>query len=328
MAYFLVDNPKDVYGMWIGLGCYKTEAKAKKMVDHLIETTGHSQIIYAKTGQWVELNEKVEPDRVTNVPVDMDGRLVKQHTKEIDKEIKAREERKVYEEELLREKQLESNPNTIDHYIHNWYNAIKNYSTKHHYEKQYKNSTDSFDKRVKAIREQYARQTEMETKWLDELKSRLVKRGESKFYEMIETGANELKEIIFGMDKSDITSSLDPLPTSVKSAPVEVKPEPIEVNPAPVEVNPAPVEVKPAPVEVKPAPVEVKPTPVEIKPTPVEVKPTPVEVKSEPKTVPELTEFFESIGTKESLESKPIPLEGLTVETLMKLIDIPEMKKS
>ena len=33
------------------------------------------------------------------------------------------------EEEILREKDLETDPNTLEHYIHNWFVAIKNRST-------------------------------------------------------------------------------------------------------------------------------------------------------------------------------------------------------
>ena len=224
--------------MWIGLGCYDSESEAQKRVKHLISTTGHQQIICAKTGEWIELTDKVQPDRVTNVPVDLEGKLVKQHNKQVDKEIKEMEERRNYEEELLREKEKESDTSTMDHYIHNWYNAIKNYSSMHHYDKQHTNSKEAFEKRVKAIREQHDRQPEMESQWLSELKTRLTRRGEAKFYEMIETGAKELREVIFGSDSSSIKSSLD------DRQPVEVKPaetKPVEAKP----VEPKPVEVKP-----------------------------------------------------------------------------------
>src|SRR5579883_2183344 len=81
-AYFLVDPPKDPQkpydpvGMYILLGSYPKK-RALEIVEHLIETTGHKQICAVSTCSWRELTSKCDPNQITLVPVDLNGKLVR-----------------------------------------------------------------------------------------------------------------------------------------------------------------------------------------------------------------------------------------------------------
>ena len=208
-AYFLVDPPKDTQkpydpvGMYILLGSYHLEEDALKRVNHLIETTGHKQICAISTCSWRELTGKCNPNQVTLVPVDLNGKLVKQHNKEQEEEKKALERRKEIEEEIIREKDLETDPNSLEHYIHNWFVAVKNRSTHHIKMKEAEEARLNYEKRVDAIREQHARQPELEDSWLDELKVRLEKRGEESLYRAMVKAVKEMRVDIFANEKKE-----------------------------------------------------------------------------------------------------------------------------
>lgn len=209
VAYFLVESPGEVYGMWIGLGCYPTQEKAKSVVEFLIQTTGHKAIISAKTGHWWELTTNTQPDRVTYVPTNLDGKLIQQNHSDLEREGKQIEARRQYEDELLQEQQREKDPNTIDHYIHNWYVAVRNRATVEFHEQKLKEAQANYDARVTAIQDQYARQPDMEDRWLNEVKDRLSRRGEIKVYEALERGARDLKDTVF---RNKVTRRTDSVP--------------------------------------------------------------------------------------------------------------------
>ena len=110
VAYFLVENPTDVAGMYLPLGNYPTREKALERAEFVIQTTGHRQVFAAKMGVWQELNGEFRPDRTLLVPGDAEAKLRQQHASEQEKDRLRREEQEDQEKELLAEKDLEARP--------------------------------------------------------------------------------------------------------------------------------------------------------------------------------------------------------------------------
>jgi hypothetical protein len=194
LAYFLAEKPENVYGFYIPLGNYPTKEQAINRVKHIIEITGHKSIFVMKTCTWQALDDQVRHDRTEYIPVDMNGKLLQQYQKDIAAENERLEERKRIEEELLSERENEQDPTTIDSYIHNWYVAIKNRATYSYYSSEALKAKENFDKRVSAIRDQYARQPDFDEKWLPLLKERLTRRNEGHIYEMIVKAVHEIHD--------------------------------------------------------------------------------------------------------------------------------------
>lgn len=212
-AWFLVDPPagktldpsKEEIGMYIPLGSYPCPEDAKKVVDHLIETTGHPLICARKTCTWGSLTTKVDP-KAEFVPVDLDGKLIKAHAKVQREEVERLERKREIEEEVIQEKDRENDPNSLDHYIHNWFVAIKNRATYHVNQKAADTAKENYEKRSNAIREQYARQPHFEKEWLPELQRRLHKRGEDATYEAIVRAVEEMKSEVLSVSVAPVTT--------------------------------------------------------------------------------------------------------------------------
>jgi hypothetical protein len=229
VAYFLADNPKDVYGFYIPLGNFATKEKAKELVDHIIETTGHRSVYVMKTCSWQELDTQFRPDRTECVPVDQEGKLRRQNNKEQEEERIKLEKRQALEEDIIREKDAETDPTTIEHYTHNWFVAIKNHAAYRHYREQTDRAKASYDKRVRAIREQYTRQPEYDTQWLDRLKTRLQRSGETRIFDAIVKAVGELRRDI--LTSSEAESQPSSTPQSQLDTPQLDTPQPTTSQP-------------------------------------------------------------------------------------------------
>jgi hypothetical protein len=194
-AYALIDDPRHVkVAMVIPLGNYPDKAEAVKRVKFIIETTGHHAVFATKMHKWEELTTEINTDRTEYVPVDMNGKLIKLHEDQQKKEQEKLEERKRIEEELLREKAAELNPSSIEHYINNWYVAIKTWARLQHTNKLRDVDLEVLEERLDKIRKQTHEQPEYEKTWLPVLKEQLSKRNELILYETLAATVEEMKK--------------------------------------------------------------------------------------------------------------------------------------
>jgi hypothetical protein len=305
MAYLLASEVKEgMHGTWILLGCYRNEEKAKQVAQHIIQTTGHPNVVWAPTGQWRPLTEKVDVEKTTYVevaakplekpllktspardaPVEVpkhDGSLqgsdpkpqlipvkppiengITEMLKQEDakKEALAAEQKRI-REEIIEEQRRSEDPTTIDYYIKLWYLIIRNkakldeYQTKPTDKQQMQAAEKIFSERVRTLRELASKRPDMEAKWQETLRERMVRRGEGNIYDMIATGVMNLKPLIFPVPKrveaTIIADSPHHKPKTPPEAPSEAPPKVSLVQPSipvpEVKVSPVP-EVKITPV--------------------------------------------------------------------------------
>jgi hypothetical protein len=222
-AYFLVDRPKDPkeefdpVGMYIPLGSYGTPEEAEKVAQHLIKTTGHPMICVRQTCTWGELTSKIgknskfiggeeHESTKSDHARQVEKTLNEMHQAMQEREREQFERRKQIEQEIIDEKDHQTDPETIDYYIHNWVMAVKNQAAYQVYLKETEKAKQAFEKRVEAIREQYHRQPQFDKIWLDELKERLTRRDELELYEAVKTAVKEIYPQII----SDIEPDVEP----------------------------------------------------------------------------------------------------------------------
>jgi hypothetical protein len=232
-AYFLVDRPKDPkeefdpVGMYIPLGSYGTPEEAEKVAQHLIKTTGHPMICVRQTCTWGELTSKIgknskfigggeHESTQTDHARQVDKTLTEMHRAMQEREREQFERRKQIEQEIIDEKDHQTDPETIDYYIHNWVMAVKNQAAYQVYLKETEKAKQAFEKRVAAIREQYHRQPQFDKIWLDELKERLTRRDELELYEAVKAAATEIyPQIISQSEPDSVADSVSVEPDSV-----------------------------------------------------------------------------------------------------------------
>lgn len=195
ISYALIDDPKkEKIAMYIPLGNYPTRERALERVNFIIESTGHRSVFVMKTCRWQELSTQYQPDRVEFVQTDQDGKLVKLHNEQLEQEKQEFEKRKRVEEEMMKEQDARNDPSSLDHYIHNWFVAIRNRTAFLEYQKNAQSAYDNYQKRVVAIRDQYAKQPEFEAQWLAEVKRKLADRHESHIYDILEAVSKEIHD--------------------------------------------------------------------------------------------------------------------------------------
>lgn len=298
MAYLLATEVKEgMHGMWILLGCYRSEEKAKQRAQHIIQTTGHPNVVWAPTGQWRPLTEKVDVERTTYVEVaakpietslqgDTGGKLVEETklktlpnsevppskplvkspidtgmTEMLKQEDAKREalaaEQKRLREEIQEEQKRSSDPTTIDYYIKLWYLIILNkakldeYQTKPTDKQQMQAAEKIFSERVRTLRELASKRPEMETKWQEILRERMLRRGEGKIYEMIAMGVTQLKPFIFPEVPKRVEATIiaDSPHHKPKTPPADVPNETLPRGSVPAKPSISVPEVKVTPVQ-------------------------------------------------------------------------------
>ena len=112
-----------------------------------------------------------------------------------------REERERIAEELDEELEREMDSTTVEHYVHNWYVAIKNYSTYRYHKEEMEKYKSLFEKRAEKIRSQYEQNPAIEDDWLEIYERRLRLRDEGDTFDLLKTGHAKLREKIIPATK-------------------------------------------------------------------------------------------------------------------------------
>lgn len=197
-AYFLFNEPKDgKYGKQIFLGAYATKKKAFEEAEKIVKQTGHDSIYICETCTWEDIDSVKRFDRTFKLdPKLKSEELEKQFQLDISRQEEKRKKNEEIDLELERQQEKEFNNETIEHYAHNWFNAIKNKSSYEYHKSQMEHYEKSYLDRVTKIREQHSKQPEFENEWLILYQDRLNRRNENDVYKFLLQGHALLKDEI------------------------------------------------------------------------------------------------------------------------------------
>jgi hypothetical protein len=193
MAYFICEShPDKPVAFVINLGNYNTSDAAAKRAKALIEETGHEAIFAGPTNQWLSLSEKNRIDRTEYLRSDKEEQdeAITNHKKELQRR---EEERAQIEKQILEEHANSEDPETLDHYIYNWYLLVRSRSEIEYHRSNLTAAEEEYNSRLLKIREQYHKQPEIGENWLPLLEERLAKRGESHIFQAIKNGYQQLR---------------------------------------------------------------------------------------------------------------------------------------
>lgn len=195
-AYFLYSEPKNgIHGKQIYLGAYPTKTKALEEVEKIIRQTGHDCIYITESCNWEDIDEKKRPDRTIYMDPDTKAKdLEAQYREKILREAEEDEKRELITKELEEQQEKELQPDTVEHYAHNWFNAIRNKAQYEFHKKEMEYYEKMFNQRAEKVRDQYQAQPELEAEWLEIYEKRLKRRGEEDVYIMMKTGHDILSE--------------------------------------------------------------------------------------------------------------------------------------
>jgi len=199
-AYFLYSEPKEgIHGKQIFLGGYPTKKKALVEVQKIMKETGHDSIYICETCSWEDISSVKRHDRTFKLDTRLkDEELQKQFEDEMKRKEDEQEQREQLRKEIELQGEMEQNPDTLDHYVHNWFNAIRNKSSYEYHKEQMEYYDKMYQKRADKIKKQYHVQPEYEDQWLDEYEKRLRRRGEEDVFIMMKVGHEALKDEVLG----------------------------------------------------------------------------------------------------------------------------------
>ena len=184
----------DLHCLVFPLGSFSNREDASKHAKETIETTGHPAVIVARYGSAVPMSSKFDPNTITNVAVDIKGKLIEMESEAYKKDREIYENRVKLEQDIMKEAEEEKDENNIEHFKRQAYLAVKNYAKYIHHKKEMDESLENFKMRKVAVAEHYNRHPEHESQFLPYFKEKLAERGELELYHSIENGYNEIRE--------------------------------------------------------------------------------------------------------------------------------------
>lgn len=201
-AYFLYSEPIDgVHGKQIFLGGYPTKKKALEEVQKIMKKTGHDSIYMCETCSWENIDSVKRFDRSFKLDTRLKSEeLQKQFEEEMQRKEEEQEQREQIRQEIEMQGEMEQDPTTLDHYVHNWFNTIKNKASYEYHKEQMEYYEKMYSKRANKVRQQYESQPEYEDQWLDVYEKRLRRRGEDDVFIMMKEGHKALKAEVLGIN--------------------------------------------------------------------------------------------------------------------------------
>lgn len=218
-AYALIDDPThQKIAMVIPLGNYSSKEEALERASFVLKTTQHKGVFVSPMNNWQELTTEEQINRDEHLVTSVQDKLMQLHLDEKKKEYDILLEKQKIEEELLKEKALELDPITIDHYIHHWYMAIVTWQKLQMLNKDRDDMFQSYMKHITTLRKQYQDQPQFEKEWPDVFKQRLTKRNETALFEGLMTEYEHLKKEIQLANPTPLSDEvvLNPVPASTQ----------------------------------------------------------------------------------------------------------------
>lgn len=185
-------------GMLFPIKTCMTYGEAKDKAESVIKETGIDSVFVYPMCQWRSISDRKDRNHIALVSTDLDKNLNEQHKRqlaELEKEMKRHEE---IADQIENEQEKEQDPTSIEHYIRNWFLAIRNKQLVDSYKKQAEEMESKYQLRLTMLQEQYSRQPEMESKFLPLLKEQLTMRDEGHIYKLIATEHEKLQHLVTG----------------------------------------------------------------------------------------------------------------------------------
>lgn len=193
----------DLHAMVFPLGAFDSEERAEEHAKNIISITGHPAVVAAKYGAPVPLTLKFDTKVITEVPVDLKGRIIELESDQYKREREEYERRVQREREIMKEQEDEIDPDNIEHFKRQAYLAIKNRANYQHHSRETDSAWDMYKKREAAVRDHYVRHPEHERDWLPYLKEKLTERGEMSLYFSMEAAYKEIRDELLGLIPED-----------------------------------------------------------------------------------------------------------------------------
>ncbi len=164
---------------------------AKKLTKEMDPITFQARVMC----DWHPITDKFDPKEVKYIndkqlDDDMKG-IHKKHDRQLKDEY---ERQKRLGEEIERDQDLEDDPTTIEYYTRKWYLLIKKQEKIDELQKMLDDLKSKKDDDFKEINELKTKYPEYETKWLDVLHDKLIRRNEQGLYEYIKNGYEKNKQ--------------------------------------------------------------------------------------------------------------------------------------
>ena len=197
-AYFLLDkiSSEGCHGLWMFIGAYCSYDLAKERATKLIRDIKVNAIYVMKSCDFQEITEKFIQDRVSYISTTKKGIMNDIIREKYQEEIEAIKKREEVNKEVEEEIEREGHSDTIEYYARNWYLAISNEGKIKTLEKQLEETKKNYQMRIDKIRTQYAKQPEMEDKWIPLMTKKLTKRDEKFVLSGLIDGHERLKDLI------------------------------------------------------------------------------------------------------------------------------------
>lgn len=205
VAYFLCDviATNGCRGMWYFIGTFSSADQAKESATSMIEKTGIRTIYAMDTCSWQEINDKFAPNRIKMVPVDKRGKLRQQHEKEYQELADQYEREKEIREEVEEELTQESDPDSLEYYIQQWFRTIKSAALIEKLEADLREARKQQVESATNLREAYGKNPSHEDNWIPQLEERLPKRGEEQLLEALKNGSDAIRNEILHLNSDE-----------------------------------------------------------------------------------------------------------------------------
>jgi hypothetical protein len=199
----------ELHAVVFHLGAFSTSEKADEHAKNIISITGHPGVISAKYGFPIPLTTKFDPSAVTEVPVDMKGRIIELESSQYKQQREDYEKRIKQERDVMKEAEDETDPDNIEHFKRQCYLAIKNRASFQVHSREADTAWKNYKTRETSVRDHFHRHPEHEAQWLPYLKEKLIERGELDLYQGLENAYKELREELLGLNVDTQSTSED-----------------------------------------------------------------------------------------------------------------------
>lgn len=182
----------DLHAMVFLLGSFETLQEAEKHSKSVIELTGYPDIFVTRYGAAFPLTSKFEGP-VEEVPVDINGRLIEFETDRLRRDREMYDRRVKVEEDLAKEAELETDPETLEYCKRQCYLLVKNQFDAAVHKRSLERAEANVAKYKQKLLKHLRKHPSHETEWLPHLKEKLIERGELYLYNKVEKGYLEVR---------------------------------------------------------------------------------------------------------------------------------------
>ena len=187
----------DLYGVIFYLGSYSDYEAAKNRAREIIEITKHPGVIVCTHGVPVPLTDIKDTNRIEQVKLDDNGKLIELENQQF------RKEKEIYEKQAKLKKSMsleiadEMDPDHIEYFKRQCYLAIQTRSMYEYHKAKADEALKSYEQYKSLLLACYIKHPDYEERWLPYLKEKLEARGEDKLYDTISNEYPKIRTELF-----------------------------------------------------------------------------------------------------------------------------------